>query len=432
MIELSQYLSYPVLIIDDEIEDSTSIIYKLKSSLNDEGIGLLQYTNIPDSKIIQYSNLGAIILDWNLFSLPDDVSMGEVLIKKNEESILKFLNEVVSNFFIPIIIYSTLTVEDINAKLGTIINKHPNSLIRVLHKINIDGFKNAVIEWYQSTAIIHVLTEFKKQLFRAQNKMFVDFSSQNPDWPIVLFNRFREDGVPASRELFDVIIKNIISHFEYIELDKNYLQPKSEKVNSDSLKKIYERERFIGNTFLDPLSFSTGDIFKIGGNKYLLNLRPNCDCVYRDNTAKSREDMELYCISGELVKPKDKNLNIIKNDIQERSDEVIIFPIYDGKMIRFKLKKIIIKKAEPKFMQERIGRLLPPHIVRIQQKYASYLVRQGAVSYPEEIFEEYIKQKDIKENPDFGEGATRKKVRHGNKKTSPIIKNRISFFRKKN
>ena len=67
---------------------------------------------------------------------------------------------------------------------------------------------------------------------------------------------------------------------------------------------------------------------------------------------------------------------------EESVGESIAFAACNGKSVRFKFKKLRVKRfAEIK--DERIGRLLHPCVTRIQQRYALYLQRQGLPSIPE-------------------------------------------------
>lgn len=383
MIELSQYLSYPVLIIDDEIDKEDSLINRLKTELNNAGIGLLQYNNIPAAKIIQYSNLGAIILDWNLYSLPEGVSTGDELIKANEDSILKFLSEVISNFFIPIIIYSTLSAEEIKVKLDPIINEHPNSLIQVLHKFNIDDFKMAVIEWYKSTATIQVLTHFKERLLDAQNRMFLDYSTSNTDWPKILFKQFTKDRVNPDHELMDVLLKNLSSRI--ININFQLSMPSDNNLNSDkdTMIKVFEKERYISNVYLDPDSLYTGDLFDLDG-VYYLNIRPNCDCIARNCSV---DEMEAFLIKGrkqEFSSSNWKNCFYETGSFKDTDNSTMLYPINNGQLVKFKFLDLSIKKFS-EIRNNRCGRILPPYIIRIQQRFSAYLQRQGLTSLPLEI-----------------------------------------------
>ena len=122
-----------------------------------------------------------------------------------------------------------------------------------------------------------------------------------------------------------------------------------------------------------------GDLFKVADNKFLVNIRPDCDCIPRNGKV---EAVKLYCVEG-------KNLNDIQvrkkyeqGHFQERVWESVAFSVYQQKTIRFDFRKFCVKEYS-ELKDRRIGRLLHPYVTRIQQRYTSYLQRQGLPRIPE-------------------------------------------------
>jgi len=64
-------------------------------------------------------------------------------------------------------------------------------------------------------------------------------------------------------------------------------------------------------------------------------------------------------------------------------NQSIVFNIIDGKTYNFKFKDLTINKWSA-IKDKRVGRLLPPYITRIQQRYALYLQRQGLPRTPKQ------------------------------------------------
>ncbi|EKO35730.1 hypothetical protein [Leptospira santarosai] len=65
----------------------------------------------------------------------------------------------------------------------------------------------------------------------------------------------------------------------------------------------------------------------------------------------------------------------------ELDSQFIAYPIYENKGIDFRFKRLY--QMEWKVIKEkRLGRLLPPYINKLQQKYSSYLQRQGLPRLP--------------------------------------------------
>ena len=73
-----------------------------------------------------------------------------------------------------------------------------------------------------------------------------------------------------------------------------------------------------------------------------------------------------------------------KGAVIEKANEVIIACIDGQKAIKFDIKLCARKFSEVKNC--RIGRVLPPHITRIQQKCAQHIIREGTIPLPKDIF----------------------------------------------
>ena len=94
----------------------------------------------------------------------------------------------------------------------------------------------------------------------------------------------------------------------------------------------------------------------------------------------------------------------------------IVFCIDDQKTIDFRFKNLELKEFS-ELKDNRIGRLLPPYITLIQQRYALYLQRQGLPRIPEEAVKENNESSAIINE----EGSEQKRIETPKKKR-PIIK----------
>lgn len=152
----------------------------------------------------------------------------------------------------------------------------------------------------------------------------------------------------------------------------------------------------MSDEYLGDLS-STGDIYK-WGQKYYLNIRPSCDCVGREGKNK------IYLIKGDKVKEKEIQNGLFNDkygNFNEQSNFVIVGPI-DGSFFRFKFKDIVIEDFEDK-KDKRIGRLLPPFVTHVTQKYSLYIHRQGLPRLPKEVISSVVPIEDDNED-EIGEG----------------------------
>lgn len=173
---------------------------------------------------------------------------------------------------------------------------------------------------------------------------------------------------------------------ERIKFDDSILRLEDDKITEKDIRKILEAERFIKKENLPPIPF-TGDLYKKSpnGKTYLLNIRPECDIIRKDNPS-------LYCLEGRVIdenfinstkeEDKKKKITFENNGFIEKSNKLYLPFIDEGKILEFTLNDIAIIKWND-LKEKRIGRILPPYITRIQQKYAFYLQRQGLPAIPD-------------------------------------------------
>ena len=91
-------------------------------------------------------------------------------------------------------------------------------------------------------------------------------------------------------------------------------------------------------------------------------------------------------MKGRVVAEKDinskKGIPFNSGQFIEKVNHAVISFIDDGCVIEFLFRDLKIKKWLD-LKNKRIGQLLPPHINRIQQRYALYLQRQGLPRTPD-------------------------------------------------
>ena len=67
----------------------------------------------------------------------------------------------------------------------------------------------------------------------------------------------------------------------------------------------------------------------------------------------------------------------------EHAGEAVVFGVDGGKTVAFSLKNLIIQSWGT-WKSKRIGRLVGPNLIGVQQRYAGYLQRPGAPRIPSE------------------------------------------------
>ena len=406
--EIKELLSGIAIIIDDEIKNKESgdLICKICDNLRNNHIPILEYDKIPDEEEIKnFKNISFILLDWLLYEPIFGIQRDEKLFIKHNIEFLKKIKEIA---FIPVFIFSNqergLIIDELS--MAVLYNKgYNNNYIFVRQKsVFLSGDDNLVFteiaNWLKKTPSMYLLKKWECSLNQAKSDLFWSFYEINPNWPSVLQKTFTDDGSDVNYELGNFIYKNLSARAEQITFDNNILDQEDDNIPKEDIRKVLEAERFIKNDSL-PGKPCTGDLFECevteNGLKkqgYYLNIRPECD-ITRDNNP------ELYCLKCLIL--NEKRINSGKTDsvlfingtFIEKANNAYISFIDDGKILEVFFKNVKIFKWEDKlkdkndketgkiFNKTRIGRLLPPYITKVQQRYSSYLQRQGLPAIPE-------------------------------------------------
>jgi len=388
------------VVIDDEIGEEHANINNLIDQIKNRNMPCLEYKEIPDESIIdRFEGVSFVLLDWEIKteeykkSMPEGVRYPDTLTESQINENIDFLKKLKDKCFAPVFIFTnwnidvvTRTLEDnglyqVNKPNYIFINKKDDLIGRtkLFRKIE---------EWVNKTPSVYVLEIWKNEYQKAKTKLFHEFYEINPSWPKILWKNFSEDGMNMSQELGDVITHNLHTRMSPFSFDDALLGKRGKKVQRGEIRNLLEGERFIRK--IDGTTLSTGDVFKVeyqneGGTKfsYYLNIRPQCDLVRDSNL----DNVELYCLKGRVF--DENNINkkdgvpFIEGQFIEKINHAIIPFIDDNKIIEFLFRDMKIKKFKA-LKNKRIGRLLPPYITRIQQRYALYLTRQGLPRIPKE------------------------------------------------
>jgi hypothetical protein len=93
--------------------------------------------------------------------------------------------------------------------------------------------------------------------------------------------------------------------------------------------------------------------------------------------------VQLYLLEGSKLTPGQIKYDERHGLIQEKDTECIIFAMYGGACVSFQFKNLHLKPWG-EWKQRRIGRLLPPFLTRLQQRYSAYLQRPGLTRVPKQ------------------------------------------------
>ena len=407
--DIKKLFSGIAIIIDDDIkkEGSQDFIFKIRDQLRNSNIPILEYEGLPDdTEIYNFKNISFILLDWQLIKTPEsEIVIPEELFIKNN---IEFLKKIKKVGFIPVFIFSKESPDTIIGKLseeGIYDEGSNNNYIFVkrkedlISKDNNDPLFAEIENWLKKTPSMYVLKKWEYSLNEAKRKLFWDFYEINPNWPSVLQKTFTDDCSDANYELGNFIYKNLSARANQITFNNNIL---SQEVDSTDIKKdirkILEAERFIRNDAL-PDKPCTGDLFKYNcagdgsiEKSYYLNIRPECDII-RDRNPR------LYCLKCKIITDEiiDSEKLFDGSTLIEKVNNAYIPFVNNGEIIKVCFRNMEIFRWEEKlkiknendletekmFKETRIGRVLPPYITKVQQRYSFYLQRQGLPAIPE-------------------------------------------------
>ena len=213
--------------------------------------------------------------------------------------------------------------------------------------------------------------------------MFTELQKLSPIWPEIMWQTFGDDGVNKSLELGELISRNLQTRMEPFGFSDEILKKSEREINKSELRNVLEGERFLKSDQLHENDLAPGDVFKISSD-YYINIRAACDLFpNRSIENPSYDDIKLYLLKGTNLSPEKvkEAFNEKYGHFSEIDSQAIVFPINDGKAIDFRFKELKIERwADVK--NNRIGRILPPYINRIQQKYSLFMQRQGLPRIP--------------------------------------------------
>ncbi len=391
------------VVIDDEINDNKANINKIVTQIEAEKIPVLKYTSLPEQDIVDhFQNLSFLLLDWKLLKktvsneeIEEGVTIPDGLQEYDATENLEFIENLNQSCFCPVFIFTNEGIVSIETKLkekGLIADGKPSNLfVQSKSALQREGtLLDKVSEWLSETPSIYVLKKWEKEYQKSKTKLFFDLHSINPSWTTIMWKNFEADGANKSLEMGELISRNLHSRMIPFEFEKDILNKES-NVPRNELRKVLEGERFLEYTSLHKDDIGTGDLFKEEfqndeGPKicYYLNIRAQCDLV-RD------ENPNLFLLTGYVLEQKENgkinNISFSQGQYLEKPNHAIVAFLDSGKIIEFKFSDFNIRSwSEIKAI--RIGRLLPPYINRIQQRYSLYMQRQGLPRIPDAaIFE---------------------------------------------
>lgn len=391
--ELRDLLSGIAVVIDDKIEEdrdeNADRILKIVNRLEQEwNLPFYKAKQIPPKdtwpNLLQAASF--ILLDWKLW--PPAASEQE---RDGIEKNIEFIRQA-KDCFVPVLIFTNEDPEDIKSKLPDDVYQEETaekSFVFVQRKEELlhgDELDSSAIErWVKKNASVYALKTWERVFHAAKKNLFSSMYARSPDWPKVFWKAYREDDVDPSSSLTHLINDNLRGRMRTDAFEAEILDAAPVEVPRDELRALIGEVSFRKQDTLPKDEVGCGDLFRLPKGKFLLNIRPECDCIARDE--QDGDDVDVYCVEGKTINDRElhklyQNGDFRNGHFNERVWESIEFCIHERKSIRFDFRKLHVTKFS-ELKSQRIGRLLHPYLTRIQQRYALYLQRQGLPRIPE-------------------------------------------------
>ena len=386
--DLKDLLSGIAVVIDDKIDgdqdEEPDRILEIVNQLEEEwNLPFYKAKQMPPKdtwpNLLQAASF--ILLDWQLW--PTAASQLERAgIKKN----IEFIKQA-KDYFVPVLIFTNEAPEDIKSKLPRDIYREEtaeSSFVfiqrknELLHGDELD--LSAIERWIEKNASVYALKTWERVFHAAKKDLFGSMYARSPDWPKVFWEAYEDDGVDPSSSLTHLINDNLRGRMRTDAFEAKILNAAPAEALRDELRALIGEVSLRRQVTLPEDEVGCGDLFQFPKSKFLLNIRPECDCIARDE--QNVDDVEVYCIEGKRISDGQLHGLYQNGHFNERVCESIVFSIHERKSIRFDFRELHVKKFS-ELRGQRIGRLLHPYLTRIQQRYALYLQRQGLPRIPE-------------------------------------------------
>ena len=375
------------------------------------------------------------------------ITAGDTLTTEDENKLINFIRCFLTNAYVPLFLFTDFSVNKIKEILikNELYSDGKPSRIFIKNKDEVktsDSLFASIEEWLKSFPPIYVLKEWEKALKYAKNHLFLEFDNYSSKWVGIIWKTLVSDGTEYEKEFGDFLTRNCINRITGYSFEKDMLDESGTALlDNTELRSVIQGERFIYySDRWNPNQAFTGDLFcalelnpktKENEEVYYLVIDAQCSLMNREKAEETYDSTTMHCVKGYVLSSNEVSLNGIvlkKNgDIEfdaqtkislqdletacsngeerhrinqmfqahrnkyslcngaflERANTVVISCI-DGKDFRFEMD--IFQKKFGDLKSNRIGRLLPPYITRIQQKAASYLIREGIMPTPKELF----------------------------------------------
>lgn len=398
------------VVIDDKVfardeqnpDHILSIVDLLENSYH---FPLVKYSDLPSNeKLAMMGNISFLLLDWEFDTREEvfgegglDVSIGNRFKDANEKRVIEIVKEVSQNSLVPIFIFS---------------NQSGETIIKALDKADVDTTKTQIYvesksalvgegqlfakigQWVDVHSGVYVAKVWDNAFNKAKNQFFATMCNNTSHWPKALFNAATEDSTEPGEEITQAISQNVISRMQPIEIDLEQIEKDTMTPSKEEILGIMK-----GQFFLDKGVDSSmlGDFFKKKSGEFYMNIRPTCDCI----EGREKSDGRIYLLRCSRLSDTQVARLYLQNDghFNETIGCAIVGPLYENKFYRVDFGKVEVAEVA-EWKEKKVGRILPPIINHITERYSLYVQRQALPRIPKEIIPEIAQEdKDKEQKP---------------------------------
>jgi len=391
------------VVIDDHVrtqDPEKDDIVDILGQIQEAGIPCLVYEKLPSPETCKHLvNVAFILLDWELWRKPAaelelaGVNLGPEIQQQGVQANIAFLQGLKGTCFAPVFILSYLDPEGIKTELraaGLLGANDNHAFIMVRRKSNLkrtadQSLMTAVNSWIAVNPSIYVLSHWKDAVTRSQNQLFWDLYDKDPSWPSVLWETYQGEGDDPEHGLADILLRNLRARLFPLSLKPEIVAPPAvPPPDRATTQAVLEASMIVPHESLPENQYGCGDILKDEKGRLFINIRCDCDCLARDGDDPNK--IELYLLPAQPMKDPmflEEFWHPKFGLIQRNATCHVLFPV-GGKALRVRfgeLCQVLIGELKD-HGAVRVGRLTPPYITQIRQRFALHLQREGLPRIP--------------------------------------------------
>lgn len=389
------------VVVDDKVFSSNeredrivSIVKELEDSLK---FPLVKYADLPDEEILSKLNSASFfLLDWEIdpreTALGEDglnVHLGSEFKTSQEKRVIEAVHSILKASLIPVFIFSNQDTDSIKKKLtdaGVDLSKR-QIFIKPKSDFGETGtMLEAIEKWVDDTSGVYVAKCWEQAFCKAKNNFFAEMANNTSHWPKALFCAADEDCVNPGEEISQAISQNIISRMLPIDISQEQIDKDTDKPDKEEVLSIMK-----GQFFLENISDASivGDFYKKRSGEFYVNIRPTCDCI----EGRKNNDGLIYLLECCRLGEGQVKKQYSDGHFTETIDCAVVGPLFEKKFYRIKFKKVIVGNHS-EWKEKKTGRILPPIINHVAERYSLYIQRQALPRIPSEIIPDVSKEVD--------------------------------------